>query len=41
VRKLAGFGRLFWSGILPLRANRRSFDSGGQQQPAYAQDDNS
>jgi hypothetical protein len=29
------------STIRPLRANRGSFDSGGQQQPACAQDDNS
>jgi putative endonuclease len=27
--------------IVPLRTDRRSFDSGGQQQPASAQDDNS
>ena len=27
--------------ILPLPANRRSFDSGGQRRPASAQDDNS
>jgi putative endonuclease len=27
--------------ILPLRANRRSFDSGGEQHAASAQDDNS
>ena len=26
---------------LPLQANSRSFDSGGQKQPASAQDDNS